>query len=192
VIDNERYWQDQMELNTDDWYITFQFSLICLGLLMTASVRHRFRYSMWDHFDSERKAVASYVKANSSDVVFIPNASHGVNSVYSDLTLSHSYHQIDLWVRQVLRSLFPPSTKRNKVLYLSTAYGMVKNVLSYLTNQPILHEDTIMVNVTYPFNPQQIIRDVQAAVNKHQSNRFRTFLCLTSSPSVIDSVIGCG
>jgi len=66
----------------------------------------------------------------------------------------------------------------------------MKNVLSYLTNQPILHEDTIMVNVTYPFNPQQIIRDVQAAVNKHQSEIYlASFSHITSIPSFIMPIV---
>lgn len=140
----QREWQDEVELNPDDW----------------------FRYRMYHLFDAARAQVAAYVKANTSDLVFVPNASHGCNSV--------------------LRSVFPPNPKRNKILYLSTAYGMVKNTLAYLHAQPILNEDLLMVNVSYPLDHAALVKSVGAALDAHAGQVYlASFSHITSIPAMI-------
>jgi isopenicillin-N epimerase len=66
-----------------------------------------YRYTARPLLSKVLNSLANYVGADAADVVFIENASEGVNTV--------------------LRSLRVPAGK--KLLYLNTAYGMVKNVM---------------------------------------------------------------
>ena len=68
-----------------------------------------YRYNARPLLSSVLNSLAQYVSADPADVVFIENASEGVNTI--------------------LRSMRVPVGK--KLLYLNTAYGMVKNVMQY-------------------------------------------------------------
>ena len=70
-----------------------------------------FRYEVFTAMDAVRKAMAAYLDADPEDVTLVPNASEGVNAV--------------------LRSLKVPLGM--KILYLNTAYYMVKATASYLS-----------------------------------------------------------
>ena len=72
---------------------------------------------MFPTIDRVREKLSSYINSkDSGDVVFVDNASHGINAV--------------------LRSLASNLLKDSeiKVLYLQTAYQMVKNTLNFLNN----------------------------------------------------------
>jgi histidinol-phosphate/aromatic aminotransferase/cobyric acid decarboxylase-like protein len=66
-----------------------------------------YRYNARPLLSDVLKSLANYVSADPADVVFIENASEGVNTI--------------------IRSMRVPRGK--KLLYLNTAYGMVKNVM---------------------------------------------------------------
>jgi hypothetical protein len=66
-----------------------------------------YRYNARPLLSEVLKSLAHYVCADPADVVFIENASEGVNTI--------------------IRSIRIPAGK--KLLYLNTAYGMVKNVM---------------------------------------------------------------
>ena len=66
-----------------------------------------YRYTARPLLSSVLISLAHYVSADPADVVFIENASEGVNTI--------------------IRSMRVPPGK--KLLYLNTAYGMVKNVM---------------------------------------------------------------
>jgi hypothetical protein len=66
-----------------------------------------YRYSARPLLSNVLNSLAQYVSADPADVVFIENASEGVNTI--------------------IRSMRVPSGK--KLMFLNTAYGMVKNVM---------------------------------------------------------------
>jgi hypothetical protein len=66
-----------------------------------------YRYSARPFLSNVLNSLANYVSADPADVVFIENASEGVNTI--------------------IRSMRVPTGK--KFVFLNTAYGMVKNVM---------------------------------------------------------------
>jgi selenocysteine lyase/cysteine desulfurase len=91
--------------------------------------------------ETARAAIAEYVGAGSEDVVFVENASAGCNAF--------------------LRSLsFQPG---DKILYLNTAYGMVKNILYML--EDMFSVELVEVDVTdVVAQPDLLIAEVALAV----------------------------
>lgn len=80
--------------------------------------RSHFNYDVWNGqmigggFLGSRELIAELIKADVRDVVMVENASMGMNVA--------------------LRCLQPPLQARDKVIYLSTEYGMTHSVLNYL------------------------------------------------------------
>ena len=102
-----RCWSDHVESSPDQWY----------------------RYDMFDTIDQVRQKLSKYIhSASPDDVVFVDNASHGMNAV--------------------LRSLVPTllAGKNTKILYLQTAYRMVLNTLDFLHD--VYHDQLLQVNIT--------------------------------------------
>lgn len=89
VLDAKREHNDYRELNPDRW----------------------FRYEIYDALNKVRANVATYIGAFINDVVFIENASHGINAI--------------------LRSIVPTMPQK-KIMYLNIAYPMVKHCLTYV------------------------------------------------------------
>ena len=88
--------------------------------------------------DSEscRERLSSYINSNDpNDVVFVDNASHGINAV----------------LRSLASNLLQDSN--SKILYLQTAYQMVKNTLKFLNN--VYDDQLLMLNVSFRMNLSQ-------------------------------------
>lgn len=125
VTSVRRCWSDHVEAAPDIWY----------------------RYDMFETLDLVRSLVAKYINAASlDDVVFVDNASHGVNAV--------------------LRSLAPTLLAKTggKILFLQTAYTMVKNTLKFV--EGVYDEQLLQVNIsTRPSRGQTFADGVVAAVD---------------------------
>jgi histidinol-phosphate/aromatic aminotransferase/cobyric acid decarboxylase-like protein len=90
---------------------------------------------------SARHALAAYIHAPPSDVVFVENASDGINAV--------------------LRSLPPP--RRAKVMLLSTAYSMVKHTAAAFC------QCVVTVDITFPvLSPREVIAAVLSDLKLHK------------------------
>ena len=80
--------------------------------------RSHFNYDKWNGemigggFLESRTLIAELISAAVSDVVMVENASAGMNAA--------------------LRCLHPPLGRGDKVIYLSTEYGMTHSVLNFL------------------------------------------------------------
>ena len=118
-----------------------------------------FRYDVWALVDAVRRSVAAMLKANWADLVFIPNASNGVNVV--------------------LRSLKVPPGK--KVLYLNTAYGMVKSTIEYTAASQKLE-----VNLTMPTSAAAILAAVETALTANPGAVYiASFSHIASLPALL-------
>lgn len=105
--------------------------------------------------DKVREQLASYVHVKAKDVVFVLNASTGVNAI--------------------LRSLkFSPS---GKILYLDVAYPMVKNTIKFLNKQ--FGVESVQVNITFPTTSEDIVAAVRKALEANPGETCNPFVYLS-------------
>jgi selenocysteine lyase/cysteine desulfurase len=118
-----------------------------------------FRYDVWSLMDGVRKMLAAYIRCAWEDLVFVPNASAGVNTV--------------------LRSLPAPPGK--KILFLNTAYGMVKSTIAYVDPSSRLE-----VNLTLPATPASVLATVEAALIANEGKVYlASFSHIASLPALV-------
>ena len=121
-----------------------------------------FRYEIYDKMDQLRKIFAKYINANADEVVFVPNASHGVNAVLRSLNIKRG----------------------EKILFLNVAYTMVKNTIQYLHD---FHDDSLLqVDVKVPGTNEMILHDVRLALEKNKGLvKVASFSHIVSIPAMI-------
>lgn len=137
VTDNETAWEKKTEFNPDAF----------------------FRYNVWGFMDSVRRALADLLSCDWEDLVFIPNASAGVNTV--------------------IRSLQVPDGQ--KILYLNEAYGMVKSTIAYVDP-----DRRILVNLTMPATHDSILATVEDALKQNQGQIYvASFSHISSLPAIL-------
>ncbi|CAJ1354808.1 unnamed protein product, partial [Effrenium voratum] len=133
--------------------------------LMERNPDHWFRFDGPDTLigavDGVRTRVAKYVKAAAEDIVFVDGASGGVNAV--------------------IRSIRLPSTA--SILYLNTAYQMVKNTISYVHQNNKM--EPLLVNISLPAPDAEIVALVERALAENPSVQLASFSHITSVPAVI-------
>ena len=122
-----------------------------------------FRKQYYDALEVSRQLISDFVGAQSSDVVLVENASSAVNSILRSLDLQ----------------------KGDKVLRLSTAYGMVTNTLNYLSE--IVGIEVLVANVTYPIaDDTQIIGAVTDVLKRHPDVKLCVFSHISSLPAIVE------
>lgn len=140
VLANQTAWRNRVEQAPDIWY----------------------RYDMYTELDYVRAKLATYVGAEARDVVFVENASHGVNAV--------------------LRSLKLPAGR--KILFLNCAYQMVKTTLSFLAK--FANDQLLMVNITWPASADDIVATVAGTLKEHRGTiGAASFSHIVSLPAAI-------
>jgi len=129
---------------------------------MEANPDKWFRYDMYGEMDNVRAMLATYINASPADVVFVDNASHGVNAVLRSLNFA----------------------SHEKILYLNSAYQMVKNTLTYV--HEVRDEQLLMVNLTFPSTDDEIVAAVVAALDATDGAvALASFSHIVSVPGVI-------
>jgi len=124
-----------------------------------------FRQSYFVHLNAARRILANIVHANEEDIILLENASSAVNSILRSLSWS----------------------KGDKVLRLSTCYGMVINTLAWLVE--VYGIEVVNVEVTFPVrDSQQIIQAVQEAYLAHSNIKMSIFSHISSMPSMIEPI----
>jgi len=134
-------WAFYVESNPDRWY----------------------RYEVYQKVDAVRARVASYIGADPEDVVFVENASHGVNSI--------------------LRSVQMTLGAGSKILILDLAYCMVKNTCNFLHDS--YKTSIVEVPITFPTDNSKILETVRQALDSDPSIALASFSHITSIPSII-------
>jgi len=137
VIESEHRWMEEMEKNTQKWF---------------AKVRSRARELI--------KSIALYVNSDPDDLVWVENASNGVNAVFRSID-------------------FQPD---DIILELSVAYPMVKNVNRFLQNRWNLTVMTAVVEI--PTTKQKIIDLVQSYVDNNNI-KIAIISHISSVPAII-------
>eukprot|EP00619_Florenciella_sp_RCC1007_P011295 CAMPEP_0205909778 /NCGR_PEP_ID=MMETSP1325-20131115/4082_1 /ASSEMBLY_ACC=CAM_ASM_000708 /TAXON_ID=236786 /ORGANISM="Florenciella sp., Strain RCC1007" /LENGTH=423 /DNA_ID=CAMNT_0053276099 /DNA_START=23 /DNA_END=1294 /DNA_ORIENTATION=- len=128
-----------------------------------------FRYTMWGYIDQARQDVAAYIGADSEDVVFVDNASEGMNALLKSLVVDGS----------------------TTVLYLDMAYFMVAETLRFLRDTvgveliEVKTEDLLPTTSTRDFNTELVRRVTEALASSDRPTAVCSFSHITSVPAVI-------
>jgi hypothetical protein len=124
-----------------------------------------FRVSYFNYVAQSRRVLADLINATVDDVVLVENASSAVNSLLRSLNLQRG----------------------DKVLRLSTAYGMVINTLNWLHD--VAGIEIVTVDVSFPMQDDtQLLMAVQAAYDAHPDIRLSVFSHISSMPAVIEPI----
>mmetsp|Transcript_28645 Transcript_28645/g.40834 ORF Transcript_28645/g.40834 Transcript_28645/m.40834 type:complete len:420 (+) Transcript_28645:1144-2403(+) len=124
-----------------------------------------FRQTYYEYINNTRTALANLVNANVDDLVLVENASSAVNSI--------------------LRSLGFKSG--DKILRLSTAYGMVINTLEWMVQT--MGIEVVIVEVEFPvIDSSQILNAVTAALDSNPDIKLCIFSHISSMPALIEPV----
>jgi selenocysteine lyase/cysteine desulfurase len=127
-----------------------------------------FRYNgnnrtLFGSLDQARTRIAKLINAkHSGDVVFVDNASGGMNAVLRSVILE----------------------PQDKILYLNLAYGMVKTTINYVYEHDE-REAPLQANITVPSSNAAIVAAVEAALKASPSIKIASFSHITSIPAVI-------
>lgn len=122
-----------------------------------------FRKQYYAALSVSRQLISDFVGVQSKDLVLVENASSAVNSILRSLDLQ----------------------KGDKVLRLSTAYGMVTNTLNYLSE--IVGIEVLVANVTYPItDDKQIIDAVTDVMKVHPDIKLCVFSHISSLPAIVE------
>lgn len=121
-----------------------------------------FRRDVFAHLDATRIKMAEYINANDpDDLVFVDNASDGVNAVLRS------------WERGA----------GGRLLKLNIAYGTTHNCAGLLAGE---HFDAVTLDVPLPMSNAQIVALVDDFLNnKEHSVTIAEFSHITSSPAVL-------
>eukprot|EP01035_Chromulina_nebulosa_P028091 gene28091-37023_t len=121
-----------------------------------------FRQTYYEYINTARESIAQLINANQDDVVLVENASSAVNSILRSLGLKSG----------------------DKVLRLSTAYGMVINTLDWLVQT--IGIEVIIVEIEFPvIDNTQIVHAVSAALEENQDVKLCIFSHISSVPAMI-------
>ncbi|ORZ09240.1 PLP-dependent transferase [Absidia repens] len=122
------------------------------------------RREMFPILDKNRERLAGLVHCDPQEIVFVTNASVGINSV--------------------VRSLMLHPTE--KLLCFSTAYNAVERTMAYV--QDALQSKLIPVQLDYPLSDDQVLENIENAIAQHHHPSSPIKLCLmdaiTSVPGV--------
>eukprot|EP00931_Biecheleriopsis_adriatica_P110476 TRINITY_DN84769_c0_g1_i1.p1 TRINITY_DN84769_c0_g1~~TRINITY_DN84769_c0_g1_i1.p1 ORF type:complete len:459 (-),score=72.10 TRINITY_DN84769_c0_g1_i1:63-1370(-) len=145
VLEAHHAWQLKMEQQPDFWF------------------RYGGPGTLLGELDRVRTRLARYINAASAkDVVFVDNASGGMNAV--------------------LRSIRLPSSAL--ILHLNTVYQMVRETINYV-HQHNHEEAPLQVNITLPSSNSEIVNRVEEALRANPAVKLASFSHITSTPAVI-------
>ena len=122
----------------------------------------------WDipiALDKSRAALASFLEVPASEVVLVPNATTGVNTVLRTLTYE----------------------KGDVILYFSTLYGACEKTVSYICETT--EAESLTIEVCYPCRDDEVVKNFTSAVravNAQTGKRARVAIydSVTSLPGV--------
>ena len=130
-----------------------------------------FRYTVYDDLFVARSAVAKYVNADPEDVVFVENASEGMNAILQSLLVNGS-----------------------GLLYLDLAYGMVQETLRYIQDTEGVSLSKVATDDLFPIASKEdfesaLVAKVRAALAVDSSLNRCSFSHITSVPALILPIV---
>ena len=123
-----------------------------------------FRLDVQPRMDELRKKLSQYVNCDPADLVFVDNASAGINSILKSLKLG----------------------RNETILYYNVAYGMVKLTLAYVSKEIFTQEQIIQIDLDHQTiqNTDLLLNLTQATLDRLQNVRLVVFDHISSIPAV--------
>ncbi|KAI1332326.1 PLP-dependent transferase [Xylariaceae sp. FL0255] len=129
------------------------------------------RYIRFDYpiiLDDCRAATAEFLKAPTDTVVFVPNATTGINTILRNLT----------WDEDC----------RDVILYFSTIYGSCGKTIDYIVDSSRGLVSSQEIAISYPCEDHDIIEAFQATVHSCAAAGNRARVCLYDTVSSLPGV----
>ncbi|KAF3767347.1 PLP-dependent transferase [Cryphonectria parasitica EP155] len=129
------------------------------------------RYTFPDLLDESREAIAKLLNAPSVDeVVFVPNATHGVNTVLRALA--------EFWT----------DDGQDEILFFSTIYGSCGKTVNYVSDSTrgLVHGRD--VQLTYPISDAEIVARFRAALEASRAAGRRPRIAIIDAVSSLPGV----
>ncbi|KAI1419420.1 pyridoxal phosphate-dependent transferase [Xylaria sp. FL1777] len=126
------------------------------------------RYEYPIILDECRAAMAKFVNAPNDTIVFVPNATTGVNTVLQNLT----------W----------DDDGKDEIIYFSTVYGSCGKNIDYVVDNSRGKVSSRPINVSYPCEDEEIIQAFHAALDSSTSAGKRAKVCLLDTVSSLPGV----
>ncbi|KAL6704908.1 hypothetical protein ACN47E_007453 [Coniothyrium glycines] len=122
------------------------------------------RYDYPSHLDESREAMAKLLNTPSSTLVFLPNATTGINTVLRNLTFAQGDH----------------------ILYFATIYGACEKTVAYITETTAA--SSVKLSYTYPVEDADLVGQFREKVKEVESKGGRVkiaiFDAVVSMPGV--------
>ncbi|KAI0399345.1 pyridoxal phosphate-dependent transferase [Xylaria palmicola] len=126
------------------------------------------RYEYPVILDECRAAMAKFVNAPTDTIVFVSNATTGVNTV--------------------LRNLVWNDDGRDEILYFNTVYGGCAKVIDYIVDSSLGKVASREINISYPCEDEDIVQALHAALGDVASAGKRAKICLFDVVSSLPGV----
>ncbi|KAJ2993257.1 hypothetical protein NUW58_g1899 [Xylaria curta] len=127
------------------------------------------RYEYPIILDECRDAMAKFVNAPTDTIVFVSNATTGINAVLRDLT----------W----------DSDGKDEILYFSTIYGGCAKVIDYVVDSSLGKVSSRPIDITYPCEDEDIVHAFHAALQSSVDAGKRVKICIFDVVSSLPGVL---
>ncbi|KAI1349446.1 pyridoxal phosphate-dependent transferase [Xylaria sp. FL0043] len=127
-----------------------------------------FRYEYPVILDECREAMAKFVNAPTDTIVFVPNATTGVDTVLKNLT----------W----------DDDGKDEIIYFSTVYGACAKIIDSVVDSSLGQVSSRPINISYPCEDTDIMQAFHAAVDSSRSSGKRAKVCLLDTVSSLPGV----
>ncbi|KAI8957316.1 PLP-dependent transferase [Daldinia sp. FL1419] len=126
------------------------------------------RYELPDILNECREAAAKLIRVPADTVVFVPNATAGVNTV--------------------LRNIAWNEDRKDEILYFSTIYGACGKTIDYLVDSGRGLVSSREIGIKYPCEDHEIVASFKDAVASCQKEGKRAKLCVFDTVSSLPAV----
>lgn len=126
------------------------------------------RYEAPDILNESREAIAELLNAPTDTVVFVQNATTGVNTI--------------------LRNIVWNEDCKDEILYFNTIYGACGKTVDYIVDYGLKRVSSREIRITYPCEDDEILAAFKAAVEDSSKQGKRAKICIFDTVSSLPGV----
>ncbi|KAI0110640.1 PLP-dependent transferase [Hypoxylon sp. NC0597] len=126
------------------------------------------RYEVPDILNESREAVAKLLNAPTDTVVFVSNATIGVNTI--------------------LRNIVWNDDCKDEILSFNTIYGACGKTIDYIVDSGLGRVSSREILITYPLEDDEVITALKDAISKSKSDGKRARICVFDTVSSLPAV----
>ncbi|KAI1759630.1 PLP-dependent transferase [Hypoxylon sp. FL1150] len=126
------------------------------------------RYEAPDILNESREAIAELLRAPTDTVVFVSNATTGVNTI--------------------LRNIVWNGDCKDEILYFNTIYGACGKTVDYIVDSGLNRVSSREIRIAYPCEDDEILAAFKAAVKESSKDGKRARICIFDTVSSLPAV----